>query len=282
MSNRPKVFWWTFQDFHKYREENKENFGDIITPYLVEKLTGKVPILFNPNFILAKYIKHSIMVGSILEISNPNTLVWGTGIVDEEGIIRGGKFKAVRGSKTFDRLKSLGYKVPNVVGDPALLLPLIYKNTIYKKYKYGIVCHYVDFEDVKLIHNNNRDILLINLLTENIEQVIDAILQCEKIISTSLHGLIVANAYNIEAKWWKFSDKLSGSNIKFYDYFESLGVKNIEFFESKTIDTELLSTTGFYLPQKDRISEVQKGLLNSFPYKIINKSVMDFLNKYPK
>ena len=276
MSNRPKVFWWTFQDFHKYREENKENFGDIITPYIVEKLTGKVPILFDPNFILAKYIKHSIMVGSILEISNSNTLVWGTGIVDEKVIVKGGVFKAVRGYKTIDRLRSLGYKVPDIVGDPALLLPLVYKNTIHKKYKYGIVSHYVDFEEIKLIHDNNKDILLINLLTENIEHVIDAILQCEKIISTSLHGLIVANAYNIEAKWWKFSNKLSGSNVKFYDYFESLGIYNVQFFESKTIDNELLCNAGFYLPDLDKIELLQKGLIRSFPYKIKNKRLKDY------
>jgi hypothetical protein len=277
MSNKPKVFWWTFQDFHKYREENKENFGDIITPYLVEKLTGRVPILFDPNFILAKYIKHSIMVGSILEISNPNTIVWGTGIVDEKGIIRGGDFKAVRGFKTIKRLRSLGYKVPDIVGDPALLLPLIYRNTKSKKYKYGVVCHYVDFEEIKTIYDGNKDILIINLLTENIELVIDAILKCEKIISTSLHGIIVANAYNIEAKWWKFSDKLSGSNVKFYDYFESLGVYNVQFCESKTIDNELLSDSGFYLPEKNRINEVQKGLITSFPYKIQNKKAKEFL-----
>ena len=278
MSNKPKVFWWTFQDFHKYREENKENFGDIITPYLVEKLTGRVPILFDPNFILAKYIKHSIMVGSILEISNPNTIVWGTGIVDEKGIIKGGDFKAVRGFKTIKRLRSLGYKVPDIVGDPALLLPLIYRNTKSKKYKYGVVCHYVDFEEIKTIYDGNKDILIINLLTENIELVIDAILNCEKIISTSLHGIIVANAYNIEAKWWKFSDKLSGSNVKFYDYFESLGVYNVQFFESKTIDNELLSDSGFYLPDLDKIEFIQKGLIRSFPYKIKNKKIKELLS----
>lgn len=278
MSNRPKVFWWTFQDFHKYREENKENFGDILTPYIVEKLTGKVPLLFDPNSIYAKYIRHSIMVGSIIEISNSNTIVWGTGIVNEDGIIKGGVFKAVRGYKTINRLKNLGYEVPKNVGDPALLLPLIYKNVINKKYRFGIVCHYVDFEKIKLIYEKKEDILLVNLLTDNIELVIDEILKCKKIISTSLHGIIVANAYNIEAKWWKFSDNLFGSNIKFYDYFESLGICNIIFFDSKTIDEELLSNQGFYLPDESKIELVQKMLLTSFPYKIKNKNITEFLN----
>jgi hypothetical protein len=56
-----------------------------------------------------------------------------------------------------------------------------------------------------------------------VEAVIDAIASCEFVVSSSLHGLIVAHAYRRPALWVEFADPLLGDRSKFHDYFASLG-----------------------------------------------------------
>jgi len=53
--------------------------------------------------------------------------------------------------------------------------------------------------------------------------VVDAINTCRYVASSSLHGLIVANAYGIPAVWTTFADTLAGDDTKFFDYYESVG-----------------------------------------------------------
>jgi pyruvyltransferase len=103
---------------------------------------------------------------------------------------------------------------------------MFYKPSKKKKYKLGIIPHYVDKENVffnKL--KNNPDILIIDI-EGGIKKVVDEICSCELIASSSLHGIIVADAYGIPSTWIKFSDNVMGSGFKFRDYFASVGRKD--------------------------------------------------------
>ena len=77
----------------------------------------------------------------------------------------------------------------------------------------------------------NTTIINAGIGTNKIENFINQVLECEKIVSTSLHGIICAHAYNIPACWMKIGNRLIGDDVKFFDYFESVGA-NI----SKPID----------------------------------------------
>lgn len=270
LNDRPKVYWWSM-----INEKNLayENFGDFLTPYIVEKLTNKKPILFSPKSKFSFFFKHSLMIGSIISRSQKRTLVWGSGIIKKDDLINGGKFLAVRGPKTAQRIKDLGYASTEVYGDPALLLPILYNPKIEKKYAIGIIPHFFHYEELANVYpEKDKTVLFINLLTNNVEDVINQILSCEKIISTSLHGLIVSHAYQIPAIWWKYG-KLNGDDIKFYDYLESLDLKINSNFAGLTLD-EVMVLDQYNLPDINKLVSVRKGLLKAFPYKL-NKNFLE-------
>lgn len=202
----------------KFGEFN--NFGDLLSKYLVEKLTG-CRVKYAP-------IKDGglVAIGSMI---NEGTLqagscFWGTGILLRSiPYYAGNRFCAVRGPITRHMLVSAGYDCPDIFGDPALLLPQIYQPTKQaKKYKLGVICHWRHRE----LLNLDDDVKFIDILRRNdqIEDFIDEILDCEKILSSSLHGIIVANAYGIPARWFIVpTSKLEGdSGKKFQDYFSSV------------------------------------------------------------
>jgi pyruvyltransferase len=261
-SNRPKVYWWSMR---YEKKSNLENFGDFLTPYIVEKLTGKQPVLFSTKSKFAKLFKHSLMIGSIISRSRKSTLVWGSGIIKKDEVIEGGNFLAVRGPYTADRIKQLGFKTTDKFGDPALLLPSLYNPKIETKYKIGIIPHFFHFDEL-YFQNNNSDILFINLLTENVEDVIDQILSCEKIISTSLHGVIVSHAYQIPALWWKYG-KLNGDDIKFYDYFASVNL-DIKKNHNEKLFNDIILCEDYYLPNQADLNKIKKDLIETYPYKL--------------
>ena len=201
-----------------------DNFGDLITPYFLKKFCNNkdYDYDFNNNSVSPKIIS----CGSIMRLCNKKTIVYGSGIRNIDQDIKPGIIKIVRGPLTRKRLIDIGcYNCPPVYGDPGLLLPLYYKPSIEKKYKLGIIPHNIHYEKIKQ-QKFNDNILVIDLLNKNIEIVIDQLLSCEKTISSSLHGLIVSDAYGIPNKWIKFDNKITGDDTKFYDYFLSVNRKD--------------------------------------------------------
>lgn len=207
------------------------NWGDALNPVLIQEISGKTPLIVTKyTYNIYNATVYSV-IGSVLEIANKincrnnNLVIWGTGFISNQGRlkIQPKKICAVRGPLSREILLKQGYICPEIYGDPALLYPRYYKPNVQKKYKLGIIPHYID-RGHEFLNNiqNNPDILIIDILG-GLHNVVDRICSCQKIASSSLHGIIAADAYGIPSTWLKLSDKITGGSFKYLDYFMSVG-----------------------------------------------------------
>ena len=197
------------------------NVGDALNGYLIEKLTRRKIIWVNPKVWL---MKHYLVIGSILHFASRKSVIWGSGAISEQREIgEVTEVLAVRGPLTQRLLQSKGISCPENYGDPALLLPRIYDEKVEKCFRLGIIPHYKD-KNNELITKvlDEEGVCLIDVETDNVESFIDSVRACQHIMSSSLHGLIIANAYGVPSKWMILSDNVEGDGFKFRDYFASL------------------------------------------------------------
>jgi pyruvyltransferase len=197
-----------------------QNWGDALNPLLVEMLSGKRVVA-----VPGHYCDHFLVVGSILGTSNRNSQVWGSGFIkDGDSVTESPKMiHAIRGPLSREALLSAGIPCPEVYGDPALLFPLFFDPQVRKEYEFGIVAHYVDKEHPWVdAHRNRPDVLIIDIEGDTWQFVRD-IKSCKAVFSSSLHGLICADAYGVPNVWIQMSDEVIGGDFKFRDYRLSIG-----------------------------------------------------------
>lgn len=266
------IYWWS-----RVRENNEEfeNFGDALVPYILEKTTPQnfKWIIPNENRVLRIFWKkrHYIIIGSILRRATAHSVIWGAGIMFRDSFVPNAKFLAVRGPLTRNRLLELGYKVPARYGDPGLLVGLFNRPNLIKKFKIGFIPHFLDYKEVVDTLGENSKIKIIDFLTNDPQQVIDEINDCELILSSSLHGIIIPHSLGIPSLWIKVSDRLI-DDIKFYDYYASLkidSVKPLPFKKYTLEDIDLLFDrySKWTLPSSDNFENVLKDLFETFPFK---------------
>ena len=211
--------------------DKSKNWGDALNPILIQKISGEMPLIVTRHtYNIRKNPVYSV-IGSILGLPNISNcghkklVVWGSGFISNQGRLKvqPKEICAVRGPLTRELLLKQGYKCPEIYGDPALLYPRFYRPEIQKKYKLGIIPHAFDKKEVSLRNfQNDPDILMIDILGD-INNVVDQICSCGKIASSSLHGIIAADAYGVQSTWIKLSDNVTGNGFKFFDYFNSVG-----------------------------------------------------------
>ncbi|QIO08020.1 polysaccharide pyruvyl transferase family protein [Acinetobacter lanii] len=215
-------YWW----------DTSLNFGDWIGPWIISLKFGKNAI----NTKNIKSVSNTIFsVGSIihhLPNESGQITVWGSGLIKPiswrkrwslKKKMKDVEFIAVRGRLTYQEITSkLKTKVPEVFGDPALLLPKYYQPTKKQATKIVLCPHYSHYDELKNKFLDYEDINVIDLKRDP-RKVIDDITNAEICISSSLHGLIIAQTYGIPWIWLRFKDnRLSGDSFKFHDFYSTL------------------------------------------------------------
>lgn len=228
LQNRVNTFWYT----------GVRNFGDLLTPSLLNEY-GMTPFNIKTSGVDGEQ-KLSLLdfvgVGSILQRINSDFrgIILGSGLIREES---GKQFAramilGLRGELT---KKCIGCHEDVVLGDPGLLAVRLLKTRMRKKYLLGFIPHYSDEKmglSQKFLDLSDTRIIVISPQRSPMK-VIQDIDQCEYIVSSSLHGLIVADSLGIPNGRLVLSDKIVGGDFKYDDYYSALGVTR-GFFSPKT------------------------------------------------
>lgn len=201
------------------------NIGDALSPVMVALLSGK-PVHRVPS--RSKTMRMAC-VGTIAHgISGGEVWFWGTGssrwtnpsAAKEELVPFAPSadstfhVTATRGPLSEALITGAAEGTVGVYGDPVWLLPRFYAPRIEKSWKLGVIVHLSELADRDPEAHMKETLLrygipeafaphvrLINTVTsigmDAMKTRIDEILACERIVSTSLHGMVFAESYNI-------------------------------------------------------------------------------------
>ncbi|MDL2323399.1 polysaccharide pyruvyl transferase family protein [Bacteroidales bacterium OttesenSCG-928-A17] len=207
-----------------YWRYDHNNFGDLLTP-LILKHYGLSPIHAYPHKA------QLASVGTLLGFMDPDFkgYLLGTGI-DKADTKEFPQATAIglRGRLTQKAL-NLENRNDIVLGDPGLLISSIFPNRKEKKWKLGIIPHLSEVNHPILNEWKKKykeEVKFINPL-RNPEIVIGEIDECENIFSSSLHGLIIADSFEIpNCRFTTEGDHVYKYNdFRFEDYYSTLNVE---------------------------------------------------------
>jgi pyruvyltransferase len=192
------------------------NLGDALAPVILEHYLRR-PV----GWVVKTSNGKILSTGSLISLVSEGDLVLGSGLIEDRRIPlpRGAVVFSVRGPMTRDRLGTAS--VPEVYGDPALLIPNVTGLRAVPGDLIGVIPHFVDNPAVASAGLPTGSVLID--VQEPWRQVVDAIRHCRAVVSSSLHGIVVAEAFHIPAVWVSLGDKIHGGNFKFNDYYLGTG-----------------------------------------------------------
>jgi pyruvyltransferase len=246
---------------------NPHNMGDLLNEMIIPKITSREivqclnPLKFdvmgigscgssiwanrfdNPTF--TERTKDIIKLAGG-KFSHKPCAIWGTGFFRDYSdrnlkLIRSNvSFIAVRGALSQEIIeKQLGKSITPVLCDGGILASELITLPVEKLYSIGFIPHFKEHQiasDMGLIEMLSRksDATVIDL-RDNPLDVLKKMAECEYIVSSSLHGCIVADSFHIPNIRVRISD-VPGTGFKFDDYYSGFGVKIPEHIIQKASD----------------------------------------------
>lgn len=241
-------------------EGQRANLGDALSPVVVGALSG-LPIA-HTAFQTSQ--ERMAAVGTIgQDLAGGTVHLWGTGLSPFRYLGRRRRYRlppdtkfhihAMRGPWSMWTMERLGVETPKVYGDPVWFLPAIMPPAQEKRYELGVIPHFAELpkrrgkrtkaqERYGIPKSLQADVKLISTLTEptleGLEEAIKQITSCRRIVSNSLHGLLIAETYGIPCLHFPHGEQEQGGavrvpmsrgneaiNYRFRDFFAGIGVK---------------------------------------------------------
>lgn len=214
------MFW--FQKFKGQEWLYGQNFGDYLSFVIVGELlrqTGAFPLP------VRKRSGKLLALGSVMHFGETGDVVWGTGVNGKVPIDQY-KFdsldvRMVRGPLTRNFLMQRGIPVPDdVYGDPALLLAKLFPKLEAKPIsgKISVLPNFNELAQVGPLVPARMELLSPIGYWKNI---VRAILESELVLTSSLHGLIVAEVFGVPVR---FVGPCGGETLfKYEDYLLGTG-----------------------------------------------------------
>lgn len=258
-------------DYHPELEKlnrynnSRWNLGDylgfVVTSYMLEKKGLSLDTW-------VKKRKHFSCIGSNVFSSFQHSTIWGAGILMLPTLrpyrlisflyrypFSKFDFRAVRGPLTREVVIKYGHQCPEVYGDPAILMPFIYQPKVEIKHDLLVIPQYVTEEDFR---QNHPELFVVSMNTNDYKSVIDAIASSKKVITSSLHGIILAESYGVPAVFFRGLGKQI--DFKYLDYYYSTNRHNIRIADTFE---EALKMEPLQLPN---LKPLQEELIKTFPY----------------
>ncbi len=239
--------WW----------EAVKNFGDLLTPYLLPEW-NVVPVPAPPGRAAL------VGVGSLIQHlpDDFSGAMWGTGLIEDRRMdLPAATTLALRGELTRDRL---GNPEVLALGDPGLLLPRrIRRQTV--RWDVGVIPHYAHRGHAgleRLIAGFDGTVTVVDV-RRHPAAVGRHIASCRAIVTTSLHGLIVADSLGIPAIWVVMPNELFGGEFKFRDHETVASPVRSRRMHLEEIETLRDAVVAAAPADRDRIARSCAGLIRA-------------------
>lgn len=200
------------------------NFGDLLGPLIVSGVLEREGIADSTPRRTAQLLS----IGSVIHFAEPGAVVWGSGVngkvpAEAHDGLRDLDVRAVRGPRTREFLTARGFDVPEVYGDPGLLLPIVRPDLtgLPKRRDVTVVPNLNDLRPYR-----SRSVLDPR---RPLEECLATIAESRLVVGSSLHGIVVAEALGVPARLVRSPRE---STFKYEDYFRGTGRDQVRFASS--------------------------------------------------
>jgi len=212
--------------FHWQPEDGRVNFGDHLSKIIVGQMLAARGLTIDDQ---TSEPSRLLGIGSILHFAENGDTVWGSGI---NGKIPDSAFtathldvRAVRGPLTAEFLRKRGHTVPDIFGDPGLLVPTLFGHRFHPSPERDYV-FVPNLHDLALVHGEKN--IVSPLWGWN--KVIEEIIKAKLVLASSLHGLVIAESFGIPARYVRLTE--TENLFKYQDYFYGTGRENFDYATS--------------------------------------------------
>lgn len=214
------------------------NVGDLTCPAIVSAITGR-----RVKHSTQGSVPHLLAIGSIIGAATSQSLVWGTGVMHPSigtGNAMAKNIYALRGRLSCAAIRAAGLMLRDVpFGDPGFLAPRLMgiERSMVPRFEVGIVCHYVDRSHPTLQRMMQESGVVDLNVHEPPEVFLRRMAECRHVVSSSLHGLIFAEALGIPNLWISAGGEIGGGTFKFDDWYSTTRRPQRERHDLKMTDT---------------------------------------------